>query len=1032
MGSKVEEAGLKSEREPAKTKPHMLSSQAEAENLSQRLQNITNNLPGVVFRYHLEPDGKDYLEYVSQGAEAIWGISAEAAMQDNQQIWARYDPRDLSAHRASVAHSAQTLSFWSHEWRFHHPDGSLRWHRGQGQPLQLADGSIIWDSLITDITAQKTTEAQLQQTLEALNERIKEQKCLYQILRLNEQELSLEDLLQQAVDLIPSGFRFPELTTAAIRFGDKVFTSPHYLASKWCLSTHNQRVSDSPLQINVCYLEACPPADLGPFLHEEQRLLDSLADHLALKVQQQETQQRLKLLESVVTHTKDAVLITEAAPLSPPGPRIIYANQAFEAMTGYSAAEVLGQTPRLLQGPQTQTAELERMSQALRNFQACEVELINYKKNGEPFWIQLAITPVTDHRGQCSHFFAIERDISEQKQREQQSELLNQIFHLAPDVLCVSDLEGRFQRVNPAMAELFGYTEPELLQMHVQDLLDPETLTLENLPALQRTATAYTRENRYLTRQGQIKWLAWTSVCSEQDKLVYSVARDITAKKALELRLEKAYALAQMGTWEFDLKTNMAHWSHFTRQIYEVSDPNFHPNLEQALKFYQPADHPRLQAAAEQCLASGQPWDLEIQIITAKGRLRWVRSLGEAELENGQCRRLFGSIMDIHARKTAEIERENKTQLLARLVDANQALLSEKSTILESIGDGFVTLDPDYVVTYWNQQAEALTQVPRSQVIKKCVWDIFGDLLEDYKPHYDRAMREQVPVHFESYFKRLNCWFEVSAYPSKIGLAVYFHDITERKNTEAELKTLNQQLQIQAKALATSNQELEQFAYVASHDLQEPLRMVSSFLTQLEKKYGELLDDKGRKYIYFAVDGATRMRQIILDLLEFSRVSKIEAATEAVDLNEVLTDISLLLRKKIHDSQAQLNWERLPTLKVPQAPISQLFQNLIENALKYHQPGRPPQIQIAAKEVPQEWVFSVSDNGLGIESEYFDKIFIIFQRLHPQQEYAGTGMGLAICKKIVENLGGKIWLASEPGKGSVFYFSIKKQGFEGG
>src|SRR5690606_11413460 len=158
--------------------------------------------------------------------------------------------------------------------------------------------------------------------------------------------------------------------------------------------------------------------------------------------------------------------------------------------------------------------------------------------------------------------------------------------------------------------------------------------------------------------------------------------------------------------------------------------------------------HPRLVAAAEDCIASGQPWDLELQIITAKGQLRWVRSLGEAEFEHGQCRRLFGSIIDIQARKAAEIERQNKTDLLARLANANQALLSEKSSILESIGDGFVTLDPNYVVTYWNQQAEALTQVPRSQVIKKQIWDIFADVIDDYKPHYDRALHEQVPVHF--------------------------------------------------------------------------------------------------------------------------------------------------------------------------------------------------------------------------------------------------------------------------------------------
>ncbi|PKL77305.1 MAG: hypothetical protein CVV27_05920 [Candidatus Melainabacteria bacterium HGW-Melainabacteria-1] len=252
-------------------------------------------------------------------------------------------------------------------------------------------------------------------------------------------------------------------------------------------------------------------------------------------------------------------------------------------------------------------------------------------------------------------------------------------------------------------------------------------------------------------------------------------------------------------------------------------------------------------------------------------------------------------------------------------------------------------------------------------------------------------------------------------------------DITVQKEAQQQLQQALTELNQHVQALAISNRDLEQFAYIASHDLQEPLRMISSFLSQLEKKYSNLLDDKGRRYIHFAVDGAQRMRQIILDLLEYSRLSKTGTNDlESVNLNQLMHEIKLLLRKKIQESDAQLHWQDLPTLQISRTQARQLFQNLIDNALKYARPEVRPEVRLEVQETEQEWVFSVADNGLGIETEYFDKIFVIFQRLHPKEQFSGTGIGLAICKKIVESLGGRIWLDSRPAEGSCFYFSLKK------
>ncbi len=243
----------------------------------------------------------------------------------------------------------------------------------------------------------------------------------------------------------------------------------------------------------------------------------------------------------------------------------------------------------------------------------------------------------------------------------------------------------------------------------------------------------------------------------------------------------------------------------------------------------------------------------------------------------------------------------------------------------------------------------------------------------------------------------------------------------------SKLKENELQLQKHAKELAISNEELEQFAYVASHDLQEPLRMVTSFLTQLDKKYGTVLDEKGKKYIDFAVDGAKRMRQIILDLLEYSRAGRTMDGMENIDLKELIQEIQILNRKKIEERKAVINYDGLPQVYGHRSPLWQVFQNLINNALKYSKDDIPARINIVAEELMQHWRFAVTDNGIGIEQGYFDKIFIMFQRLHNKDEYSGTGMGLAITKKIIESMGGKIWLSSEEGKGSTFYFTIVKQ-----
>ncbi len=258
------------------------------------------------------------------------------------------------------------------------------------------------------------------------------------------------------------------------------------------------------------------------------------------------------------------------------------------------------------------------------------------------------------------------------------------------------------------------------------------------------------------------------------------------------------------------------------------------------------------------------------------------------------------------------------------------------------------------------------------------------------------------------------------------AVAGWAADITDQKENEQKLRNLNETLKKYTRELQISNTELEQFAYVASHDLQEPLRMISSFMKLLKVKYGDILDEKALQYIYYASDGANRMKQIILDLLDFSRVGKNEDQMVSVDLNELVDFVLQLNQKLIREQEAIIEVDTLPTLKSYRSPLIQIFQNLIENSLKYSRKGVNPKILIQAEEKDDEWIFSVKDNGKGIDPEYFDKIFIIFQRLESEDKYGGTGLGLSVVKKIVDNLNGRIWVGSEVNKGSTFYFSIPK------
>jgi light-regulated signal transduction histidine kinase (bacteriophytochrome) len=248
---------------------------------------------------------------------------------------------------------------------------------------------------------------------------------------------------------------------------------------------------------------------------------------------------------------------------------------------------------------------------------------------------------------------------------------------------------------------------------------------------------------------------------------------------------------------------------------------------------------------------------------------------------------------------------------------------------------------------------------------------------------------------------------------------LYTSDITERKRAEEQLRRTLAELE-------RSNRDLEQFAYVASHDLQEPLRMVSSYTRLLAQRYQDRLDQDARDFIGFAVDGATRMQRLIQDLLAYSRISSHGADLVLTDTEAVLRNALENLGATIRDTAALVTHDALPAVPADPVQLTQVFQNLVGNALKFRGEA-PPRVHVAAALEDEAWVFSVADNGIGIDPQYFDQIVLIFRRLHPGHRYPGTGIGLALCQRIVQRHGGRIWVESAPGRGSTFYFTVRRE-----
>jgi PAS domain S-box-containing protein len=667
--------------------------------------------------------------------------------------------------------------------------------------------------------------------------------------------------------------------------------------------------------------------------------------------------------------------------------------------------------------------------------------------NGER-WLRTKKIAVRDEEGNPLYLVGISEDITELKEKQEllsrhyndlermveertkelrkSASILNAIIESAPDALVITDEEGRIKTVNTRAEKMFDYSKQELIGRQVEILFPEryEKFHQENRENYKRKkVTGITGTGKELvcrTKGGkEISVEISLSPIETEDQLMIAAAiRDISERKLAEEKLRESQQQFQafMGTlpalaWMVD----EAGIFHYCNPLY-IRIFNQANLIGKSLYDIFPKDFAdEYQRNNEIVFKSNIVLETIESTIKPDGSHATLKIFKFPLGSKGDKKLLGGIAVDI-----------------TQLVETESALkrVNEQINLFVKHAPAAVAMFDDqmhYIMASdrWYQDYGLEGQ----EIIGKSHYEIFPEIAhsQGWKEIHRRCLNGAVEVREKDPFIRADGsleWLRWEIHPWKTeankinGIIMFTEVITERIRAEEAMTKLNEQL-------TTSNRELEQFAYVASHDLQEPLRMVSSFLQLLEKKYKDKIDSTASQYIHFAVDGSERMKILINDLLKFSRLGNNTEGQVMVDCNEVSKNVLNVYQQTIKNSNAVVRFSNMPVVRGQKTQIEQLFQNLIGNALKYRG-SDPPVIDVGCREYANHYEFFVKDNGIGIDKKYFNKIFIIFQRLHGKNEFGGTGIGLAICKKIAELHGGKIWVESEPGKGSTFYFTLLK------
>ncbi|MFU8868825.1 PAS domain S-box protein [Natronococcus sp.] len=910
------------------------------------------------------------------------------------------------------------------------PDGTRRWLSIDGTPLRSdRDGSLTGAIFaLADDTEQKHLEAEFEEMLDRVTDAFYALDDEFRFTHVNDRA---EALLQRS-----------ESELLGERLWD-VFPSAADSAEVWD-SFHTAMESQEPTSYDRYFepLEFWIEANLYP---SETGVSVYFRDVTERKEREQELEQYRALTEAA----RDVVVTIDERNT------IRSINPAVEDVFGYDRDELVGEPltvlmPDRLEGPHRRGLE-RYLETGERELDWEYVELTGLRADGSEIPLAVSFSEV-EYEGE-RFFTGIVRDITDrhahERQLREERDLTDRIIETSPTGIITVGADGTFERVNARAEEIMGYSGAELEELAGRTAdLDPvkpdgDPFSVDEIPTrrvLGDGETIHDLEIGLRRADGRRIWLSMSGTPLYEDGEITGAVFtfvDITERKRIETDLRESEAKfrqvaenVEQAIWLSSAeKDEMLYANPAYEAIWGRSRDSLYEEPTSFVDAIHPEDRDRiLEALPEQREGT---YDEEYRVVRPDGEVRWVRDRAvPIRDDDGDVYRIVGIASDVTDQRTVERELREREQELSRLMSNVPGMVyrcrNERGWPMEFVSEGCEELTgySSTVLEQGDVQWGTDVVIPAD---RGKLWKRIQTNVSDREP-FSTTYRIETASGDERWVKETGrAVVEDGSIETIEGVVI---DITERKRyqqrleeTNERLARTNERLERSNERLEKSNERLEQFAYAASHDLQEPLRMVSSYLRLIEDRYAEAFDEDGREFLAFAVDGADRMREMIDGLLAYSRVENQGQPLEPVDLESVLEDVRDDLQLRLEESDAVLSVDSLPRVEGDASQLRQLFQNLLENAIEYSG-ETPPKIEVEAERDGETWIVSVSDAGIGIPDGESDRVFEVFERLHPVDDHAGPGIGLALCQRIVERHGGEIRVDSEPGEGSTFSVTL--------
>jgi PAS domain S-box-containing protein len=700
-------------------------------------------------------------------------------------------------------------------------------------------------------------------------------------------------------------------------------------------------------------------------------------------------------------------------------------NQGMCRITGFGEQELLRTRVESITHPEDVPKVEEFRHTMMAGVASSSVGTKRYvRKDGSEVWASVHVALIRDAEGKPLHFLTVVEDLSEQKRAELALRQSQEWLAYAQGAAGVgvwdwdadtgetraSDEQFRLYGLNPGGKFPFGEDF-----MHLIHPGDRERVARDVDSAMTGVCN-YESRFRVVWPDASVHWLlARGRVFGDGTGLAarfIGANVDITERVRAESTLKEFFDLspAPLAIVGFDGHIRQANQALIGTAGLTIEELQQRPFVE----FFHPEDREAITGQFLTVVGNGEGAALEARGLVRDGSVIWLL-LTLAAVQDEELVYITG--YDVTTRKLADEalrQSEHRFRLIAETIQEVFWIANVQLSAIRYVSPGYERI--------WGRPTQELYEHPRSFIDS-----IHPDDRERVLAHFERE-KQGLPLDHEYRILRPDgtlVWIWDRGFPvlDEAGKPDFYvgiaQDITERKRMEEEIRAHSEKL-------VRSNAELERFAYVASHDLQEPLRMVASFTQLLSKRYSGRLDETADRYIHYAVDGAKRMQELISDLLAYSRVNNKELDLQQTDCEAVVTGATRNLQVAIEESGASIDWDPLPALIADPGQLTQLFQNLLANAIKFRRTEESPRVHISVVDNGPEWLLSVQDNGIGIDPNQAERVFQIFQRLHTRTEYPGTGIGLAVCKKVVERHGGRIWVESQPGAGSNFRFTLPK------